>query len=45
MQSLLAPSGILVRLEFPPYKNLEAEGPPWGLKGVYCNLLVEGGDV
>lgn len=44
MQQLLAPSGILVCLEFPLYKDLEEEGPPWGLKGVYWNLLAEGGD-
>jgi methyl halide transferase len=44
MQSLLTPSGILVCLEFPLYKDLEAEGPPWGLKGAYWNLLAEGGD-
>ena len=31
-------------LEFPLYKDLRAAGPPWGLKGVYWNLLVEGGD-
>jgi methyl halide transferase len=44
MQQLLAPSGILVCLEFPLYKDLKAEGPPWGLEGVYWNLLAEGGN-
>ena len=44
MEELLTPSGILVCLEFPLYKDLQATGPPWGLKGVYWNLLVEGGD-
>jgi methyl halide transferase len=44
MQHLLAPFGILVCLEFPLYKALEAEGQPGGLKGAYWNLLAEGGD-
>ncbi|KAI1760202.1 S-adenosyl-L-methionine-dependent methyltransferase [Hypoxylon sp. FL1150] len=41
---LLAPSGVLVCLEFPLYKDLRAPGPPWGLKGVHWNLLAEGGN-
>ena len=44
MIKLLNPTGILVCLEFPLYKDLDARGPPWGLKGVHCNLLGEGGD-
>lgn len=44
MKELLAPSGILVCLEFPLYKDLEAPGPPYGLKGVYDNLLADGGN-
>lgn len=44
MAELLSPDGILVCLEFPLYKDVEAIGPPWGLKGVYWNLLAKGGD-
>ncbi|RYP61577.1 hypothetical protein DL769_007642 [Monosporascus sp. CRB-8-3] len=44
MRELLAPTGVLVCLEFPLYKDLESTGPPWGLQGVYWNLLAQGGD-
>ncbi|OTB18792.1 hypothetical protein K445DRAFT_307680 [Daldinia sp. EC12] len=44
MRELLAPTGVLICLEFPLYKDLRASGPPWGLKGVYWNLLAQGGD-
>ncbi|KAK4109173.1 S-adenosyl-L-methionine-dependent methyltransferase [Canariomyces notabilis] len=44
MKELLRPSGLLVCLEFPLYKDLTAPGPPWGLQGVHWNLLAEGGD-
>jgi hypothetical protein len=45
MSELLAPSGVLVCLEFPSYKDLKLPGPPWGLReGIYWNLLVAGGD-
>ncbi|KAG6017512.1 hypothetical protein E4U54_006797 [Claviceps lovelessii] len=44
MAELVAPSGVLVCLEFPMYKDLDAVGPPWGLRGVHWNLLVEGKD-
>ena len=44
MGELLTKSGVLVCLEFPLYKDIEAVGPPWGLEGVYWNLLAEGGD-
>lgn len=44
MSHLLTRSGILVCLEFPLYKPLDAAGPPIGLKGVYFDLLVGGGD-
>lgn len=43
MVDLLSPTGMLVCLEFPLYKNPTLTGPPWGLNGVYWNLLVEGG--
>ncbi|KAK2591341.1 hypothetical protein QQS21_010966 [Conoideocrella luteorostrata] len=44
MRELVAPSGVLVCLEFPMYKDLKATGPPWGLRGVHWNLLAEGKD-
>jgi hypothetical protein len=45
MSELLAPSGVLVCLEFPSYKDLRLPGPPWGLReGIYWNLLVAGGN-
>lgn len=44
MKDLLAPRGILVCLEFPLFKEKDELGPPWPLKGVYWNLLAEGGD-
>lgn len=44
IRELLTPSGVLVCLEFPLYKDLKSVGPPWGVKGVYWNLLGEGGD-
>ncbi|KAH6635909.1 S-adenosyl-L-methionine-dependent methyltransferase [Chaetomium tenue] len=44
MQELVRPTGVLVCLEFPLYKDLKADGPPWGLQGVHWNLLAEGGD-
>ncbi|KAL2128460.1 hypothetical protein VTI74DRAFT_9173 [Chaetomium olivicolor] len=45
MNELLAPSGVLVCLEFPLYKDLKLPGPPWGLReGIYCNLLAAGGN-
>lgn len=44
MKELLAPSGVLVCLEFPMYKDVNAAGPPYGLKGVYWDLLAEGKD-
>ncbi|KAG5952637.1 hypothetical protein E4U53_000331 [Claviceps sorghi] len=44
MAELVAPSGVLVCLEFPMYKELGAVGPPWGLRGVHWNLLAEGQD-
>lgn len=43
MADLLSPTGMLVCLEFPLYKSPTLPGPPWGLNGVYWNLLVEGG--
>ncbi|XP_014553018.1 hypothetical protein COCVIDRAFT_108822 [Bipolaris victoriae FI3] len=44
IKSLLAPTGVLVCLEFPMWKPLKAPGPPWGLNGVHWNLLADGGD-
>lgn len=44
MCELISPAGVLACLEFPLYKDLRALGPPWGLKGVYWNILAEGGD-
>lgn len=44
MADLLAPTGMLVCLEFPMYKDPTLPGPPWGLNGVHWNLLAEGGD-
>ncbi|RMZ70884.1 thiopurine s-methyltransferase family [Pyrenophora seminiperda CCB06] len=44
MESLLSPGGFLVCLEFPMWKPLKAQGPPWGLKGVHWNLLADGAD-
>jgi len=44
MHELLAPDGVLICLEFPLYKDLSLPGPPWGLNGVYWNLLAEGKD-
>lgn len=45
MSELLAPSGVLVCLEFPLYKGLQHPGPPWGLReGIYWDVLAAGGD-
>jgi len=44
MQELLSLSGILVCLEFPLYKDLDAVGPPWGIKGVHWDLLAAGNE-
>lgn len=44
MRELVAPTGILVCLEFPMYKDLTAVGPPWGLNGVHWNILAAGED-
>ncbi|KAF3902889.1 hypothetical protein AA313_de0208643 [Arthrobotrys entomopaga] len=44
MKDLLSPEGILVCLEFPRWKDHQSPGPPWGLDGVYWNLLAEGKD-
>lgn len=43
MRELLAPSGVLVCLEFPLFKEPDDPGPPWPLQGVYWNLLAQGG--
>lgn len=44
IKTLLAPTGVLVCLEFPVWKPLKAQGPPWGLNGVHWNLLADGAD-
>ncbi|KAI8682149.1 hypothetical protein NCS55_00469600 [Fusarium keratoplasticum] len=44
MHELVSPGGVLICLEFPLYKELTLLGPPWGLKGIYWNLLAVGGD-
>ncbi|KAL1581673.1 hypothetical protein WHR41_09496 [Cladosporium halotolerans] len=44
MAELVKPGRYLVCLEFPLWKENQAEGPPFGLQGVYWNLLAEGGD-
>ena len=44
MKELLAPTGVLVCLEFPMYKDLTLPGPPWGLRGVHWDVLAEGKD-
>ncbi|KAI1391613.1 S-adenosyl-L-methionine-dependent methyltransferase [Hypoxylon trugodes] len=44
MSELLSPDGVLVCLEFPLHKDLKLPGPPWGVKGVYWNILSQGGD-
>lgn len=44
VHDLLSPSGILVCLEFPLFKDPDALGPPWPLQGVYWDLLAMGGD-
>lgn len=36
--------GLLVCLEFPLFKDLSAQGPPWGLNGVHWDLLALGND-
>lgn len=44
MADFLAPTRVLVCLEFPMYKDPKLPGPPWDLNGVHWNLLADGGD-
>ncbi|EAS30608.3 thiol methyltransferase [Coccidioides immitis RS] len=44
MVDLLSPTGQVVCLEFPLWKDPSLPGPPWGLTGVHWNLMVDGGD-
>lgn len=44
MAVLVKPGRYLICLEFPLWKENQAEGPPFGLQGVYWNLLAQGGD-
>lgn len=39
MSELVKPGGCLICLEFPLYKDRSLPGPPWGLNGVYEELL------
>ncbi|GAB7343881.1 hypothetical protein MBLNU457_1840t1 [Dothideomycetes sp. NU457] len=41
MSELVKPGGFLICLEFPLYKDRSLPGPPWGLNGVYEELLSE----
>lgn len=41
---VLKPGGLLICLEFPMYKDPQAPGPPWGLKGVHWDVLALGGN-
>lgn len=43
MARVLKPGGLLICLEFPMYKDPQAPGPPWGLKGVHWDVLSLGG--
>src|SRR5437763_1784372 len=44
MSNIVYPSGLLVCLEFPLYKDPAIPGPPWGVsEGVYWDVLVRGG--
>ncbi|OCK73195.1 thiol methyltransferase [Lepidopterella palustris CBS 459.81] len=36
--------GLLICLEFPLWKERDLPGPPWGLDGVYWNLLAQNGN-
>ncbi|KAF3042088.1 hypothetical protein E8E12_001046 [Didymella heteroderae] len=40
---LLSPTGMLICLEFPMWKPLMAESPPYDLNEVHCYILAEGG--
>ncbi|KAK5993985.1 putative thiol methyltransferase 2 [Cladobotryum mycophilum] len=42
MSQLLNPNGVLICLEFPLFRDLNELGPPWGLRGVYWDLLAKG---
>lgn len=44
MAELVRPGEHLVCLEFPLWKDNCLPGPPWGMKGVYWDLLATGGD-
>jgi len=44
MAELVKPGGFLFCLEFPLWKSNALPGPPWGLQGVYWNLLANGED-
>lgn len=44
MAELVKPGGFLVCLQFPMWKEHGQPGPPWAVKGVYWNLLAQGGD-
>lgn len=44
MGELVKQGRYLICLEFPLWKEIQAEGPPFGLRGVYWDLLAEGGN-
>lgn len=44
MGELVKPGSFLICLEFPLWKDNKIPGPPWGMSGVYWNLLAQGGD-
>lgn len=45
MSQLLSPTGVLICLEFPTYKNPKAGGPPWALpSSVHVELLKRPGE-
>jgi hypothetical protein len=45
MTQLLAPTGVLICLEFPTHKPPKSGGPPWALpSNVYCGLFKRPGE-
>lgn len=44
MRDLVNPSGVVICLEFPLFKQPSEIGPAWPVKGVYWQLLAKGND-